>query len=141
LGQYETVNLVNLNKLTESVPSSLYHWSTTYCYQLTIAISFSLSQSINRLIFSCQIVFAWVEYCQHRFWFVFASQHVDERVTYVCPSCRSTYRSKNSFQAHLSQRHKDWKRVDIAKCAVPNEKISSAEFDWLSLPKPFCDWQ
>ncbi len=44
--------------------------------------------------------------------------HFDE-TTYMCPACKTTYRSKNVFSSHISKYHRDWKGIDLDKFALP----------------------
>ncbi|XP_040564412.1 uncharacterized protein [Lepeophtheirus salmonis] len=48
----------------------------------------------------------------------FSDRHSADGKIYKCPECQTTYKSKNSFQSHVSQYHKLWKKMDVEKCSV-----------------------
>ena len=36
--------------------------------------------------------------------------HFHDGLKYRCPKCKKTYRTRNSFQTHISYKHKEWKK-------------------------------
>ncbi len=45
--------------------------------------------------------------------------HMDTGVRYRCPICRNIYKTKNSFQNHISLKHREELRgMDQTKCIV-----------------------
>lgn len=44
--------------------------------------------------------------------------HFHDGSKYNCPVCKKVYRTRNSFQCHVSVKHKEWKGGNLARFKI-----------------------